>query len=106
MLGLQNEREWTAFCDQVLLQPALAKDPRFVTNSRRSAAREALHALIVDAFAALDLEQVAGRLDAAPIANARVNSMAELWSHPQLAVRGRWRDVGSPAGPVPALLPP
>ena len=32
--------------------------------------------------------------------------MAELWSHPQLAARGRWRDVGSPAGPVPALLPP
>ena len=106
MLGLQNEREWTAFCDQVLLQPTLAKDPRFVTNSKRSAARAALHALIVDAFAALDLEQVVARLDAAQIANARVNSMAELWSHPQLAARGRWRDVGSPAGPVPALLPP
>ena len=106
MLGLQNEREWALFCDKVLLQPALAQDPRFVTNTKRSEAREALHALIVEAFAALDAEQVVARLDAAQIANARVNTMAELWSHPQLAARRRWRDVDSPAGPIPALLSP
>ena len=106
MLGLQNEREWALFCEKVLLQPALAKDPRFVSNSKRNVERAALHALIVDAFAALGAEQVAARLDAAQIANARVNSMAELWAHPQLAARHRWREVGSPAGPIPALLPP
>jgi crotonobetainyl-CoA:carnitine CoA-transferase CaiB-like acyl-CoA transferase len=32
--------------------------------------------------------------------------MAGLWLHPQLAARGRWREVDTPAGPVPALLPP
>lgn len=106
MLGLQNEREWKAFCEHVLLQPALAGDARFDSNARRNAHREELRALILDVFAALDAAQVVQRLDAAGIANARVNDMAGLWAHPQLAARQRWRSVDSPAGPVQALLPP
>jgi crotonobetainyl-CoA:carnitine CoA-transferase CaiB-like acyl-CoA transferase len=106
MLGLQNEREWGAFCDKVLLQPALAQDPRFHSNSARNTQRVALRALIVDTFAALSADQVVQRLEAAQIANAKVNTMREFWQHPQLAARERWREVGSPAGPIPALLPP
>jgi crotonobetainyl-CoA:carnitine CoA-transferase CaiB-like acyl-CoA transferase len=106
MLGLQNEREWAAFCAKVLREPALAKDARFDTNSKRSAARVELRALIVEAFAALTAEQVIARLDDAQIANAQVNDMHEVWAHPQLRARNRWREVETPAGPVPALLPP
>src|SRR5690554_3253107 len=40
MLGLQNEREWAAFCEGVLEQPALAKDERFSSNSQRVKNRE------------------------------------------------------------------
>jgi itaconate CoA-transferase len=106
MLGLQNEREWVVFCDRVLQQPALATDPRFHDNAARNARREELHALIVQAFAALTADQVVQRLDAAQIANAKVNTMQQFWQHPQLAARERWREVGTPVGPIPALLPP
>ncbi|MDE2287259.1 MAG: CoA transferase [Burkholderiales bacterium] len=106
MLGLQNEREWVVFCSEVLQQPALAADPRFATNSARSANREALRALIEQAFAGLDAEQAIARLEAARIANAHVNTMHDVWTHPQLAARGRWQTVASPAGMLPALLPP
>ena len=106
MLGLQNEREWRAFCAGVLQQPALADDERFRGNAARVAQREALRALIVEAFAGLSLEQVLQRLEAAQIANAELRDVAGLWRHEQLAARGRWREVGTPAGPVPALLPP
>ena len=106
MLGLQNEREWVNFCAKVLLQPALASDSRFAGNAQRTAARDALHALIVETFRPLTAPQVLARLDEAQIANARVNTMAEVWAHPQLQARGRWREVDTPAGPVPALLPP
>ncbi|ARP96356.1 CaiB/BaiF CoA transferase family protein [Bordetella genomosp. 13] len=106
MLGLQNEREWVVFCDKVLGQPGLAQDERFSSNSRRAANREALRELIVAAFVALDVQEVADRLDAAQIANARVNDMAGVWAHPQLQARGRWREVDSPSGMLPALLPP
>ncbi|MDP9875972.1 crotonobetainyl-CoA:carnitine CoA-transferase CaiB-like acyl-CoA transferase [Variovorax boronicumulans] len=105
MLGLQNEREWRAFCDKVLLRPELATDPRFDSNARRNEHREALRTLIVDTFGALSAAQVLERLDTAQIANARMNDMAGLWAHPQLQARERWRQVGSPAGEIPALLP-
>jgi crotonobetainyl-CoA:carnitine CoA-transferase CaiB-like acyl-CoA transferase len=106
MLGLQNEREWVAFCTAVLLQPELANDPRFVSNSLRNQNREALRQLIVDSFAELSSDTVIARLDEAKIANARVNTMHDVWQHPQLQARGRWRQVDSPQGPLPALLPP
>ncbi|MFA7437947.1 CaiB/BaiF CoA transferase family protein [Castellaniella sp.] len=106
MLGLQNEREWHAFCGQVLQQPALADDPRFDSNFKRSAARTELRAVIVQAFATLTAHQVIERLDAADIANAHVNDMHGVWHHPQLRARNRWTTVASPAGDLPALLPP
>ena len=106
MLGLQNEREWKAFCDKVLRQPELAADARFASNSARNVHREALAALIHQAFALLDAEQVIARLDEAQIANAHVNTLADVWQHPQLRSRGRLAQVDSPAGPLSALLPP
>ena len=106
MLGLQNEREWVNFCSKVLGQPALATDARFAGNAQRVAARDALREIIVEAFRPLSAPQVVERLEAAQIANARVNTMHEVWAHPQLKARGRWREIGSPAGPLPALLPP
>ena len=106
MLGLQNEREWSTFCARVLMRPDLASDPRYASNSRRSAARDELRRIIVEAFGQLTATEVLRRLDEARIANARVNDMHDVWSHPQLAARQRWRDVDSPAGPIPALLPP
>jgi crotonobetainyl-CoA:carnitine CoA-transferase CaiB-like acyl-CoA transferase len=106
MLGLQNEREWKIFCEQVLLQPSLTLDPRFDSNKHRHENRDELKALIAQAFSALTTQQVVDRLEQAQIANARMNDMAGLWAHPQLQARERWRDIHTPAGVVPALLPP
>jgi len=106
MLGLQNDREWKLFCEHVLLQPELATDERFAANSQRSACRAELRELIVEAFSKLSAAQVIERLDRAGIANARMNTMADVWAHPQLQARERWREVQTSAGTVPALLPP
>ena len=106
MLGLQNEREWKLFCERVLQDAALATDPRFDSNARRNEHRETLKALILATFARLSTADVLARLDDAQIANARMNSMADVWAHPQLQARERWRRVGTPSGDVPALLPP
>jgi len=57
-------------------------------------------------FARLTSAEVVGRLDAAHIANARINSIASFIAHPQLVGRNSWRDIGSPVGPVRALVPP
>jgi itaconate CoA-transferase len=106
MLGLQNEREWQAFCEAVLEEPALAHDARFGNNALRNQHREALRHIILDRFAAMDSHEVRRRLDRAHIANADVNTMHDVWSHPQLAARQRWAEIDSPAGRIPALKPP
>jgi itaconate CoA-transferase len=106
MLGLQNEREWVVFCREVLQQAELATDPRFSSNSRRTQARDELRAMIVAQFARMTIDEVVARLEAAQIANARMNDMHDVWAHEQLRARHRWTEVATSAGRVPALLPP
>lgn len=106
MLGLQNEREWQAFCEVVLENAELAADARFDGNAKRVANRDALRALICEAFATLSSDAVIERLEKANIANAHVNDMHGVWEHPQLKARRRWVEIDSPVGSLPALLPP
>jgi len=105
-LGLQNEREWARFCADVLRQPELTADVRFGSNAARVEHHDDLEAIITAAFRTLTAEDVVARLEAAQIANARMNTVDEFVAHPQLAARRRWRTVDSPAGPINALLPP
>ncbi len=105
LFGLQNEREWAAFINKVLEQPELGSDPRFASNGNRADHRDALYAIIASALASLTRDEVMSRLEVAGIANASVNEMSAVWTHPQLAARNRWRDVGSEVGAIPTLLP-
>ncbi|GAB3449423.1 CaiB/BaiF CoA-transferase family protein [Phycicoccus ginsengisoli] len=105
-IGVQNEREWAALCEQVLGRPELAGDPRFCTNPRRVEHRTELTTLLEAALAHLTAAEVTDLLEQVGIANARMRTMAEFGEHPQLAARDRWRDVDSPAGPVRSMLPP
>jgi crotonobetainyl-CoA:carnitine CoA-transferase CaiB-like acyl-CoA transferase len=65
MLGLQNEREWAIFCEQVLGEPGLATDARYDSNFKRNERRDEITALINKKFSTLKAEQVVAKLDAA-----------------------------------------
>ena len=106
LLAVQNSREWTRFCADVLVRPDLATDSRFATNEGRLAHRAALEAVIEAVFGLLSRIEVLARLDAAGIANAALNDVPSVAAHPQLGARGRWTDVETEAGVWPALLPP
>jgi itaconate CoA-transferase len=105
-LGLQNEREWERFCEVVLEQPALADDERFESNSERVENVDALRQAIEGILAQLSSEEAIERLEKAKIANARMRNVRGFLDHPQLEARDRWREVGSPVGPLRALIPP
>lgn len=105
-LGIQNERDWQRFCAEVLGQRALATDARFANGPARVANREALEAAIGEIFARLTRDEAIARLEAADIANASMNTIADLVDHPQHRARGRWSTVGSPAGAIDVLVPP
>ncbi len=106
MLGLQNEREWVKFCEIVLENPSLAEDERFDRNFKRNEKRNELLEIINSCFSKLTSEQLIARLEKAQIANAHLNDMEGLWKHAQLKARNRFTEVGTPNGPIAALLPP
>ncbi len=94
------------FCTKVMERPQLATDPRFRNNNARREHRIELTALIEDYFSDKTSLDVVKKLDAAGIANGRLNEPADVWEHVQFKARDRWREVETPNGPVRALLPP
>jgi itaconate CoA-transferase len=106
MIGIQNEREWKVFCERVLNCPEITADPRFDSNSQRVANRDSLGSILDMFFSRLKMKDLVELLDATGIANSQMNNLEDVWKHPQLVFRKRWRTVDSPVGPIPALLPP
>lgn len=104
--AIQNDGQWRRFCAGVLGDAALAEDERYATNPLRRANRADLESYIEALFASRPVAEVIAALDAADIPNGRVNDLPGVVTHPQLRDRGRWTEVDSPAGPLPALLPP
>ncbi|MEU9154462.1 CaiB/BaiF CoA-transferase family protein [Streptomyces sp. NPDC048417] len=106
LLSVQNDREWRRLAEQVLGRSELGSDPAFATNSARVANRARTDELVATALGAVGTDEAVARLEAAGIACARLRDLHEVAEHPQLAARERWREVGSPVGPLRALLPP
>ncbi|MGW6421568.1 CaiB/BaiF CoA transferase family protein [Nocardia sp. NPDC055053] len=106
VLGTTNDREWQRLATTILQRPDLAADNRFRTNPGRTAHRAELDAAITAWCSRHDLADIQRIADTAGIGNARYNRPSEVVAHPQLAQRDRWRDIDTPAGPIPSLLPP
>ncbi|MEP3629284.1 MAG: CaiB/BaiF CoA-transferase family protein [Hyphomicrobiales bacterium] len=105
MLGLQNDREWDAFCRTVLQNQELADDQRLRGNDGRFAHRDEINAVIYAVFETLTTNEAIKRLEEAGIGTASVNTMDKLWQHEQLKARNRWQDIETPVGQMPALKP-
>lgn len=106
MMAIQNEREWLSFCERFLHDDSIATRPEFSTNAQRNHHREELGAIVAARFAAMTGEEAISALAAVPVAHARVNTMQDVWEHPQLAARGRWHELRTENATVPALAPP
>ena len=102
VIAVQNEREWESFCREVLEEPRLVDDSRFLSNSQRCANRMALDAEIDQVLRRLSSQEFADRLKRARIAFGALNSVAEFSRHPQL----RRVSVETPTGPVKMPAPP
>jgi itaconate CoA-transferase len=106
IFGIQNDREWSVFCARVMGHPAMQTDPLYATVNARRDNRVALTQQIEERFSGLTSLQVVELLDANGIANGRLNDAQDVWDHPQLAARDRWREVQTEHGPYRGLLPP
>ena len=87
VLSIQNGREWLSFCATVLGDPGIATDPRFSSNSVRTANRVELDGLIQAVLGRLTYAQAVDRLTEAQTAYGAINSVHDLIDHPQLRTR-------------------
>jgi crotonobetainyl-CoA:carnitine CoA-transferase CaiB-like acyl-CoA transferase len=106
VLGTTSDREWRRLAGDLLGRPDLASEPRFAHNTDRVERRAELDTILSEWCAQRGLAEIQDLADAAGIGNSRLNGVRDLAEHPQLADRGRWREVDTPVGRVPALLPP
>lgn len=106
VLGTTNDAEWQRLARDIVQRPDLADDPRFAHNGGRVANRDVLEEAIGEWCGKRDLAEIQKIADDAGIGNARYNLPSEVIAHPQLSQRDRWRDIDTPNGPIPALLPP
>lgn len=106
VLAVQNEREWSRLATRILKSPELQDDDRMSTPTARVAHRGLIDQLIAAAIVQLSEQEARDALDAAGIANGRLNSVDDLLNHPQLLARSRWRKIDTPGGSAKAILPP
>ncbi len=85
-LGAANTKQWEMLCE-VIGQPGLKNDPRFVTNKERVANREDLAKILNDAFSKRDANEWLAKLQEADIPSGPINTIADVFNHPQSSVR-------------------
>jgi crotonobetainyl-CoA:carnitine CoA-transferase CaiB-like acyl-CoA transferase len=106
VIAVQNDREWTRLCEQVLERPELVDDPRMSTTAQRSAHRDLVENSVGDGLRRYTGAQIEDRLTRASLPYARMRAITEVVGHPQMAARQRWTSVDTSVGPVATLRPP
>jgi hypothetical protein len=86
------------------MQPALATDA--LLGNARGPPRERAARMIAEAFAGLTPSRSSSGSTARRSPTRSVNTCTTSGPTRSWQARNRWTEVGSPAGPVPALLPP
>lgn len=102
VIGIQNDREWRIFCEQVLFKPELAVHELLKNNVVRCTNRYFLDEQIDSVFDSLSKAELIDRLRENKIAFGSLNSVADLSSHPQL----QRIEVDTRSGPVLLVAPP
>jgi formyl-CoA transferase len=99
-LAAANQDQWLTLC-QVLNRPDLAADPRFASNGERVANRDPLVAELNQAFSERDAEEWLERLRGAGLPCGPINTVKEVFAHPQAEARQMVLEVDHPtAGTV------
>jgi itaconate CoA-transferase len=106
ILGTTNDAEWQRLARDMMGRPDLADDGRYRRGPDRVVHRATLDAELAAWCRTLPLAELQAKADTAGIGNARYNTPSEVVEHPHLAARDRWREVETPGGKIPALLPP
>ncbi|MDQ6434524.1 CaiB/BaiF CoA-transferase family protein [Mesorhizobium sp. LHD-90] len=102
LISIQNEREWKVFCGEVLRDPSLASDPRYIRNTERVKNRTNLDLRVQETFGGASSDDICALLDRTRIAYGRLSTVEDLISHRSAA----FSEVETPQGTVELVAPP
>lgn len=102
VIAVQSEGEWKILCEDVLNDAALAHDPRFDSNVKRTRNREALDTTLQAKFNGKTMDEITTRLDKARIAYGRISTVSDLMKHESASTL----PVETPKGIAEVLAPP
>ena len=85
-LGALNARQWEMLCE-VIGKPEIKNDPRFLTNKDRVAHRAVLAEILNTTFATDEADEWLARLQAAGIPSGPINTIPDVFNHPQALAR-------------------
>jgi crotonobetainyl-CoA:carnitine CoA-transferase CaiB-like acyl-CoA transferase len=106
ILACGNDNLFNKFCEVAGCQ-ALARDPRFSTNSKRVENREAITRLLAEIFAQRTTREWCDALEAAGVPNGPINDLRQVFEEPQVVARGMRIELEHPlAGKVPLIASP
>jgi formyl-CoA transferase len=106
MLAVGNDGQFARFCG-VLGEPALAADPRYVTNASRVAHRDELMSHLEQRLATRPSAAWLDALERATVPCAPVNTLDQVFDDPQIKASGMRLDLPHPAaGSVPGVANP
>lgn len=90
--GAVNDKQFRILCEKLGVSE-LIEDPRFKTNSLRVENREALFPTLHEAFAAKTTSEWSEAFEGSGMPYAPINTMKEVFSHPQTAAREMVQDI-------------
>jgi crotonobetainyl-CoA:carnitine CoA-transferase CaiB-like acyl-CoA transferase len=106
VVAVGNDGQFAKFCE-VIGQPALARDPRFVTNAARVRHQHDLRPVLDQALCREDVQTWAERLEAVGVPAAPINSVSQVLADAQIRHRQLLRYLPhARAGAVPSLVSP
>jgi len=109
-VGVTSDNHWQRICGE-LGREDLARDPAYLTNNQRIAARPRLLPILRAALAAMTLEQAIAACERARIPFAPITRPEDLFDDPHLAATGGLMPTTLPGGvhtrlpKLPILLP-
>jgi len=81
LLSIQSNREFTIFCNNILHQPNLCRDQKYIDNPNRNKNKIELDKIINKVFSKLKASEVEIMLNKHNIANSRLNTVEDLSNH-------------------------
>lgn len=96
VIGAANQRTWEKLCRDVIGQPDLIDDPRFLTNMDRMTNIEALEPLLEEAFASADAATWIARCEAANVPCGPINDFGDAMNDPHYLARGMVEQIEHP----------